>query len=118
MVVGTAKSRVINIGDIDEEEENRPSTGRKTIGTVPVERVQKMKEAQAFFQASKAFSEAKRNSQIAKTAFRNALKKQSSQLRSIENLDFIVSPDAKTLTLFEVSKASRRSRASNEIEFD
>jgi len=69
-------------------------------------------------QASQAFATAKQNSQNAKEKFRGYLRKKSSELRDVQNLDVIMNQDGKTLTVFETRERVRKPRGGNVIELE
>ena len=94
------------------------TVSRKTIGVLNVDKLAKVKEYQNWHQASQAFATAKANSQAAKEKLRDYLRKKGTGLRDIENLDFIMNQDQKSLTIFETRERVKRPRGGNVIELE
>lgn len=98
--------------------DDNDTVSRRTIGTLNVDKLLKVKEYQQWHQASQAFATAKQNSQQAKEKFREYLRKKSPELRDIENLDVIQNQDGKSLTVFETRERVRKARGGNIIELE
>jgi hypothetical protein len=86
------------------------------LGPIPVSKLCKHPEWNAYVQAAKAFSDAKDKAQEAKTAMKAILKKGAAELRDIENLDFTWSVGAKEISVFEQLQTTSR-RGLKEIAF-
>ncbi len=92
---------------------------RKSLGQIPVEKLSKLPEFRNYQSCSANFTKAKEASAVAKEKMREALKKGSPALRDVQHLEFQMSQDGQSLTIFEKlgnttqRKASRR----NEIQF-
>ena len=89
------------------------TVSRKTIGTLNIDKLAKVKEFQNWHQASQAFAAAKQNSQHAKDKLRDYLRRKGAGLRDVENLDFIMNQDQKSLTIFETRERVRKARGGN-----
>jgi hypothetical protein len=104
--------------------DDNENTGRKTrsLGTLPVQKLESQKEFKSIWNAYVAsahnFAEAKATSSANKQRVKDLLKKKIPSLKSAEQIDFIVQPGGKDISIFEVlSKGPRKSRAT-ELDFE
>jgi len=98
------------------------SPGRKTrsLGTLPVSKLQSQKEFKnlwnQYSESAAKFAEAKIASSTNKQKVKDMLKKHVPSLKSVEQIDFIVQPGGRDISIFEVLKTSTRKKAS-ELDF-
>jgi hypothetical protein len=115
---------VTSIGEsLDMADDENNTTGRKTrsLGTLPVQKLESKKEFKTvwsnYVASAKAFAEAKNTSSTNKQKVKDLLKKIPS-LKNVEQIDFIIQPGGHDIAIFEVvSKGPRKSRAT-EIDFE
>jgi hypothetical protein len=88
----------------------------KGLGSIPVSKLSKLSEWTAYMTAARNFSEAKDKVAEAKKAMKAALKKGSTELRDVDNLDFTWTQGDKEITVFEQLQTSSR-RGGKEIAF-
>ena len=88
------------------------------LGIISIDKFQKLAEWKAYSAASQEFAKAKATSQQAKSRMKEALRKHAPQLKEVENIEFVVMPSGKEISVFEQLKTSRRRWEINELEFD
>jgi hypothetical protein len=91
----------------------------KSLGLISVDRFAKQPAWREYDKAAAAFSKAKQALNSAKSRVKEMLKKHSSSLAAIENLDFNVQPSRREIAVFEkLTVAGVPRTKGKEIEFD
>ncbi len=90
----------------------------KSIGVIPISKLTSLKEFKTWTEASARYTEAKDASKNAKAKMREALKKHSPSLKNVENVDFLMAADGKSLNVYQINRSPiTRKRNVDELEF-
>ena len=90
----------------------------KSIGVIPISKLTSLKEFKAWQEASEKFSAAKEASKVAKAKLRDVLKRHSSALKNVENVDFLMASNGKDLNIYQINRSpTTRKRNVDELEF-
>ena len=91
---------------------------RKSVGVIPISKLDKSKEFRAYMEASRNFSDAKTRASDAKEAMKVVLKKRSASLSNLSSFDFTIHGDS--VQVFERigGGGQRRATRKNELVLD
>lgn len=97
--------------------ETTTTNKRKSLGTLPISKLESQKVWKAYWTAAQEFSRAKAASSVNKQAVKELLKKHIPSLKNVAQLEFFVQAGNKDISLYEVFKTARKSRATSELDF-
>ena len=92
---------------------------RKTLGVIPISKLQNFKEFKAWQSASENFSKAKQASATAKNQMRELIRKRVPLLKDEEDIEFLMSASGTDITVFRSNKkTASRSRKVEELTLE
>ncbi len=102
---------------MDADNTDNNNAKRKSLGTIPISKLESQKVWKAYWMSAQEFSRAKAASSANKQAVKELLKKHIPSLKNVTELEFFVQADNTSISLYEVFKTPRKSRATAELDF-